>query len=408
MALGGLGGFQLSLQNLEDASKLLESAWSLLAEEGRGWKHLWSVVALNRLMVLTHQRRFDIALPLAEAIIAAEHSLHGGHKAKRKLLLAHHFAQAGQAARAQGLLDESRSAGHGHCAQPVEWVWVQAHLWNGAARYADALRIYEDHLEAVAQGGLTDADMPEDLFRLHNEATIACEALGKHEAALKAQRAMIAAERQQFSTATRAHRTTLQIQFELDSAQRDRDEAQRRGQDAAREQARLGELNAALHEANEAKTRFLAAASHDLRLPVQTLTMYMAALKLESEAAQRADLVERMDQSLSALSTMFDVLLDMSRLDAGLVQANLATLPLADLLARLVDEHHLRAREHGLSLRLRLPPQAAAAATRSDAVLMERCLRNLVDNAIKYTERGGVIVRLNVEVFHAPGRCPAS
>ncbi len=255
-------------------------------------------------------------------------------------------------------------------------------------------RICADHCQAETQGELAEADMPEDLVRLHNEATIAHEALGNHAAALASQRALIVAERELVSAAARARRTTLQIQYELDSAQRDRDEAQRREQTSALEQARLGELNSALRAANEAKTRFLAAASHDLRQPVQALTMYMAALKLEGESQQRHGLMNRMDQSLHALSSMFDVLLDVSRLDAGMVQVHRGVVRLDELLARLVDEHLLRSEERGLKLRLRLPSAVHSPATHSDAVLLERCLRNLIDNALKYTVRGGVLVRL--------------
>ncbi len=228
--------------------------------------------------------------------------------------------------------------------------------------------------------------------------TLAHEALGQHAQALRSQRAMTDAERELVSAATRARRMTLQIQYELDSAQRDRDEALRRELDGAREQARLSELNVALEAANNAKTRFLAAASHDLRQPVQALAMYMAALKTERGPGPPDSLVNRMDQSLHALSTMFDVLLDVSRLDAGLVSANLETVRLKPLLHRLVDEFELRAAERQLKLRLHLPANLRAQqrdfATRSDAVLLERCLRNLIDNALKYTDSGGVVVRL--------------
>ncbi len=394
MALGGLGGLQHSLQNNDDAADLLDSAWRLLGDEGQAWTHTWSVVAMNRLMVLVAQARLAEAVPLAEAILKRESGMPPGPRAKRKMLLASVFTAAGDSGRAQGLLDEGMALCPSNLPPPVEWVWAQAQLWNRAHRHADVERICAAHRLAETQGELAEADMPEDLVRLHNEATIAHEALGNHAAALASQRALIVAERELVSAAARARRTTLQVQYELDSAQRDRDEAQRREQTSAIEQARLGELNRALRAANEAKTRFLAAASHDLRQPVQALTMYMAALKLEGESHQRHGLMNRMDQSLHALSSMFDVLLDVSRLDAGMVNVHRGVVRLDELLARLVDEHRLRAEARRLKLRLRLPLAAPAPATHSDAVLLERCLRNLIDNALKYTVRGGVVVRL--------------
>ena len=394
MALGSLGGLQLSLQNKDDAAELLDSAWRVLGDAGQAWTNTWSVVAMNRLMVLAALERLEEAVPLAQAILEREPAMPPEPRAKRKMLLASVFSLAGQSDRAQGLLDEGLAPYEANAPPPVEWVWAQARLWNRAHRHADVVRICVAHRQAETRGELGAADMPEDLVRLHNEATIAHEALGDHAAALASQRALIVAERELVSAAARARRTTLQIQYELDSAQRDRDEARRREQTSALEQARLGELNNALRAANEAKTRFLAAASHDLRQPVQALTMYMAALKLEGESQQRHGLMHRMEQSLHALSSMFDVLLDVSRLDAGMVKVHRGVVRIDELLTRLVDEHLLRADERRLKLRLRLPLAIHSPASHSDAVLLERCLRNLIDNALKYTVRGGVVVRL--------------
>ena len=406
LALGGLGGYQISLQNLDDAAAALDAAWGLMGDQGRDWAHIWSVVALNRLMVLVQQQRFDEALPLAELVQAAEPGMSAVGRHKRKLLLGITYVLAGEAERAQLFLDEGLALSRQDVAPPPEWVWAQAQLWNRAGQHAQALQICEAFFQAVEQGRVAEAAAPDDLVRLHTQATHAYEAQGQLAQALRSQRAMTHAERELVSSAARARRTTLQIQFELESAQRDRDEALRRELDGAREQARLGQMNQALEAANIAKTRFLAAASHDLRQPVQALAMYMAALKSEHVGSEANVLVGRMDQSLQALGKLFDVLLDVSRLDAGLVSTHVQTVRLPALLQRLVHEFELRAAERQLQVRLHLPanlPLALrAGATTSDPVLLERCLRNLLDNALKYTERGGVVVRLKVLAGEAP------
>jgi signal transduction histidine kinase/CheY-like chemotaxis protein len=150
----------------------------------------------------------------------------------------------------------------------------------------------------------------------------------------------------------------------------------------------------AAEAADHAKTRFLAAASHDLRQPAHALALYMAALRAERLDARQADLVERMSGSLSALGALFNMLLDMSRIDAGALAPAVKTFTIEPLLRRLADEFAPQADAKGLRLALRLPStgMADAAFTHSDPLLVERVVRNLLANAVKYTSQGGVLL----------------
>jgi len=153
--------------------------------------------------------------------------------------------------------------------------------------------------------------------------------------------------------------------------------------------------------ANVAKSKFLASASHDLRQPVQSLILFMGALNAQLEGTPSVRLLKSMEQSLDGLRVLLDGLLDVSKLDAGLVVAKPMDMPVAPILDRLTTEYGPRAAERGLDFR-RI---GCAAMVRSDPVLLERILRNFVENALRYTESGGVLIgcrrrgdRLRVEV----------
>ncbi len=162
--------------------------------------------------------------------------------------------------------------------------------------------------------------------------------------------------------------------------------------------------------ADAAKSKFLAAASHDLRQPVQSLFFFAYALGEKLKGHSAATMVASMSESLDALRLLLDSLLDVSRLDAGVVQPNVTEFAVGPLLERLGTEYRPRAEERGLRFRV----AATRAWTRSDPVLLERLLRNLVENAVRYTNSGGVLIgcrqrgdQLRLEVWDTGAGIPA-
>jgi signal transduction histidine kinase/ActR/RegA family two-component response regulator len=164
------------------------------------------------------------------------------------------------------------------------------------------------------------------------------------------------------------------------------------------QQAELNrQLAAALEQAeaaNRAKTRFLASASHDLRQPIHTLSLFGGALSMRALDPASRDIVGHMNTALEALTTQLDALLDISKLDAGVMRASPTPLDLRAFLERLKRGFEAAARAKGLELRLGCPPGAVA---RTDPALLERIVRNLLDNAVKYTEAGHVSLAVHAE-----------
>ena len=144
--------------------------------------------------------------------------------------------------------------------------------------------------------------------------------------------------------------------------------------------------------ANRAKSSFLAAASHDLRQPMHALGLYMAALRGETVDRSQVDLIERMRASVGALDSLFDALLDVSRIDAGAVEPAPRPFDIAQMLHRLGSDFAPEAADRGLRLSVRVAPAAERLNAWSDPVLVERILRNLLANAVKYTSEGGVLL----------------
>jgi two-component system CheB/CheR fusion protein len=141
-------------------------------------------------------------------------------------------------------------------------------------------------------------------------------------------------------------------------------------------------------QANLGKSRFLAAASHDLRQPLQTLSLLRGILakRIKDETGSR--LVAKLDETLSAMSGMLNTLLDINQLEAGIVRPEIVEFPIGTLLDRLKTEFSYHVTTKQLSWRV----VGSSLNVRSDPRLLEQTLRNLLANAVKYTERGKVLL----------------
>lgn len=148
--------------------------------------------------------------------------------------------------------------------------------------------------------------------------------------------------------------------------------------------------------ADLAKSSFLAVASHDLRQPAHAIGLYVAAMPTEGLNAEQTDVLKRLQQSHSALERMFDALLDMSQIDAGTLAPQRRTVEPWTLMQRLADEAAPAAESKGLRLALRAGSGTADLKIHTDPILVERMLRNLIGNAIKYTQHGGVLLACRV------------
>ncbi|MGF7174356.1 CheR family methyltransferase [Azospirillum doebereinerae] len=156
----------------------------------------------------------------------------------------------------------------------------------------------------------------------------------------------------------------------------------------ARVRQALADAKMAAEQASASKTRFLAAASHDLRQPAQALTMFQHLLNLQPMTEPAAKLLSNMGSSLGALTSMLDDILDVSRLDAGIIEVSPRPHPLHATLASLYAETAPLADVAGLTLRY-VP---TSLVVRSDPALLMRILRNFLANAIKYTDEGCILM----------------
>ena len=157
-----------------------------------------------------------------------------------------------------------------------------------------------------------------------------------------------------------------------------------------RKQAEEGLRNAMLQteQATNARTRFFAAASHDLRQPLHAISLYLPLLLKRMKQSESRDMLGAIQNSCNAMRSLLDSLLDISRLDAGVIVPRTGPVPLLEVFDQLGMEFTPQAAAEGLELRV-VP---ADYWVRSDVALLERILRNLLTNAIRYTKKGKILL----------------
>ncbi len=154
--------------------------------------------------------------------------------------------------------------------------------------------------------------------------------------------------------------------------------------------------------ANIAKSRFLAAASHDLRQPLQSLALIHGLLAKHVQSEKGKQLIERFGQVLFTINSMMNTLLDINQIEAGVVVPQLINFPVNDLLNRMRDDFLPNAQLQKLELRV----VKSSRTIRSDPRLLEQIIRNLISNALKYTQRGKILIgcrqrhgKLSIEIW---------
>jgi PAS domain S-box-containing protein len=157
---------------------------------------------------------------------------------------------------------------------------------------------------------------------------------------------------------------------------------------AARDITEHKRVETELHQAITAKSRFLAAASHDLGQPLQALTLLQGLLARTAEGERAQKLTAQLGQTLVSMTGMLNSILDINQIETGIVRAEMVGFPINDLLERLRDEFTYQAQAQGLTFRVVL----CGLSIYSDPRLLEQMIRNLLSNALKYTKRGGVLL----------------
>ncbi|NML44242.1 response regulator [Ramlibacter sp. G-1-2-2] len=164
-----------------------------------------------------------------------------------------------------------------------------------------------------------------------------------------------------------------------------------------RESENAREAHRAADESNLAKSKFLAAASHDLRQPIHAQGLFLTVLERSALTPAQRGILQSVTSATRATAEMLNTLLDFSRIEAGVVQAEVRPLELQPLLNVIENELAPQADAKGIVYRSR----ETRAVVRSDSAILALILRNLVSNAIRYTERGGLLIGCRLRDGHA-------
>jgi signal transduction histidine kinase/CheY-like chemotaxis protein len=147
-------------------------------------------------------------------------------------------------------------------------------------------------------------------------------------------------------------------------------------------------------QANRDKSSFLAAAAHDMRQPVHALLMLQGLLRQTKEPHQHQAILDQMQIATSTIGQLFDSVMELSRLESGTAKARMEPVNIEAFLADRVAQHLPAARQKGLRIRVRKSRNALGAWVNADRVLLMRLVDNLLGNALRYTEQGGVLISL--------------
>ncbi len=388
-ALGNFGGFHADIHNFEDAERMCREAFALA--DAAGARAPWVTSGTNWMLALFYLGRHAEARGVALQLLAREAWLLPAKRSAYFTKFAAVFLHAGELDRAAEFLDRAQAAADPTVPlRTVEWFWVCAEIRNAQSLFSEAAALCQQAINEASD--FDQVSLPTDLMRLYNAATQAAEALGDFKSALHFKKEAFAKYEALVGQSARAKRLALQMEYEVQHAEWQRDEALTEQRLAEEEQVRLAMLNRALAAANADKSRFLAAASHDLRQPVHAIGLFADSLVEQVEVGEARDMVTRIQQSMRAMNGMLSELLDISNLNAGTTRASLTALPITSVLLHIDNEFGPTARDRGLDLRLSAPD----AWVNSDPVLLKRILQNLVANALAYTERGGVLVTARV------------